>query len=51
VLPEGQSINDRLREIRETYEPYLNALGRFLLMPLPQWLPDERAKDNWEKMA
>ncbi len=51
VLPEGQSINDRLRQLRETYEPYLNALGRFLLMPLPQWLPGESAKDNWEKMA
>jgi len=51
VLPEGQGIDDRLSRLRQTYEPYLNALGRFLLMPLPQWLPRERAKDNWERTA
>ncbi len=51
VLPEGQSINDRLHNLRQTYEPYLNALGKFLLMPLPQWLPGEPAKDNWERIA
>lgn len=51
LLPEGQGIDDRLRHLRETYEPYLNALGQLLLMQLPDWLPRASAKDNWERTA
>jgi hypothetical protein len=51
ALPEGQAIDDKLKHLRQMYEPYLNALGEFLLMPLPKWLPGERAKDNWQTTA
>ncbi len=51
VLPEGQGVDDRLNHLRQMYEPYLNALGRFLLMSLPEWLPRASAKDNWERTA
>jgi hypothetical protein len=51
VLPEGQSIDEKLIRLRSTYEPYLNALGKFLLMSLPQWLPIEHARDNWQRTA
>lgn len=37
----------RLARLRGAYEPYVEALSRRLLMPLPPLLPDEAAKDNW----
>ncbi len=51
ALPEGQDVDDKLNRLRQAYEPYLNALGNFLLMPLPQWLPRQPAKDNWQRTA
>jgi hypothetical protein len=51
VLPEGQGVDDKLNHLRQMYEPYLNALGQFLLMSLPGWLPRASAKDNWERTA
>src|SRR5260370_39425229 len=51
VLPEGQGVDDKLNHLRQMYEPYLNALGRFLLMSLPEWLPRASAKDDWERTA
>jgi hypothetical protein len=50
-LPEGRVFDDRLKHLRQMYEPYLNALGQFLLMQLPDWLPRASAKDNWERTA
>jgi hypothetical protein len=32
------------------YEPYAHALSVFLLMPLPDWIPPEGARDNWQAM-
>jgi Ion channel len=49
-LASGDSVDERLQRLRRMYEPYLDALSRFLLMPLPPWLPGERARDNWEAM-
>src|SRR5262249_26987213 len=57
LLTAGYSIRDphlfdeRLNHLRQMYEPYLNALGQFLLMQLPDWLPRGSAKDNWESTA
>lgn len=45
------SAFDRLATIRGLYEPYVTSLSRFLLMPLPQWLPSKKALDNWQKSA
>jgi Ion channel len=42
---------ERLALLRRQYEPYAHALSRFLLMPLPPWLPPEGAKDNWQTTA
>jgi hypothetical protein len=49
TLPAERSVEEKLTRLRQTYEPYVNALGEFLLMPLPRWLPPERLKDNWER--
>jgi len=36
---EGEAAERRLAELRQQYEPYVNALATYLLMPLPGWLP------------
>ena len=38
----------RLRNLRGMYEPFANALGEYLLMPLPRWVPPVGARDNWQ---
>src|SRR5438874_1333115 len=40
-----------LSELRTLYEPYIEVLSRYLLMPLPGWLPQARAVDNWQTSA
>jgi Ion channel len=40
-----------LEELREMYEPYTQVLSRYLLMPLPGWMPQKRASDNWQTSA
>jgi hypothetical protein len=41
----------QLTEMRAMYEPYALALSRHLMMPLPTWLPPEKAKFNWQTTA
>jgi hypothetical protein len=38
----------RLLELRQSYEPYVGGLARYLQMPLPDWMRTQPAKDNWE---
>lgn len=40
-----------LADLRAMYEPYALALSRHLLMPLPGWLPPEKARFNWQTTA
>jgi len=40
-----------LEELREMYEPYIEVLSDYLLMPLPGWLPTPSAIDNWQTSA
>lgn len=40
-----------LDELRRLYEPYVNALARHLLMPLPTWGVAAEARDNWRTTA
>jgi hypothetical protein len=42
---------ERLRELRKLYEPYVETLGRYFAMPLPPWIPDQPRKDNWLTVA
>jgi hypothetical protein len=50
-LRQGQDVDDRLHRLRLMYEPYMNALGEFLLMRLPTWVSPKGAPDNWQSMA
>jgi Ion channel len=44
VSLEGGEAERRLTAIRETYEPYVNALGEYLLMALPPWIGSAGAR-------
>jgi hypothetical protein len=33
------------------YEPYVEALGRYLQMELPLWVATALQKDNWQTTA
>src|SRR3989442_1367286 len=39
------------RALRAMYEPYVQALSSFLIMPLPEWVPPEGMSDSWHTMA
>jgi hypothetical protein len=47
---EGPEVDAKLERARALYEPYMNALGIFLMMPLPDWNASERVRDNWRGM-
>jgi len=38
----------RLHALRALYEPHAQALSTWLAMPLPAWVPEPRAKDQWK---
>jgi Ion channel len=38
----------RLHALRTLYEPHAAALADYLGMPLPGWIPEPRAKDQWK---
>ena len=46
-----RSFHERLREMRNLYEGYAEALSRYLRMPLPPWIADHPHKDNWLAVA
>ena len=41
----------KFRALRAMYEPYVQALSTFLIMPLPEWVPPEGVNDSWHTMA
>jgi hypothetical protein len=47
----GAGARARLDELRALYEPYVNALSVYLAMRLPAWMPEGRARHNWETTA
>jgi hypothetical protein len=50
-LTPGPSADADLAKIRALYEPYVNALAAYLSMPLPDWLPESGARDDWQSTA
>ena len=41
----------RLENLREMYEPYVDALARYLQVTLPPWISPPSQKDNWQTSA
>jgi hypothetical protein len=50
-LRQGPEVDERLHRLRRMYEPYMSALGDFLLMQLPTWVSPQGTPDNWQSMA
>lgn len=48
VLRNESGAENSLTELRAMYEPYTKVLSKYLMMPLPGWLPKPRATDNWQ---
>ncbi|GCE10963.1 potassium channel family protein [Tengunoibacter tsumagoiensis] len=46
-----EMAEDRVAELRAMYEPFVNALARFLLLPLPEWLLENVSADDWQTSA
>ena len=39
---------ERLKELRNMYEPYVYALSEYLCLFLPPWFPESSQSDNWQ---
>jgi len=42
---------ERLSELREMYEPFVEGLSERLLMPVAPWMVENRKADNWKTTA
>ena len=52
VLLSGEAADAQtLQDFRALYEPYTQVLSRYLMMPLPGWMPKSKASDNWQTSA
>jgi hypothetical protein len=47
-LADDPATSTRLTEVRRTYEPYVAALSRYLLQPIPAWHYETVRRDNWQ---
>jgi len=50
-LEDGRAAAAKLEELRAMYEPYVQALGRYLHFALPGWFPPAHHRDNWQTSA
>jgi hypothetical protein len=50
-LRTGEEVNEKLRELRRMYEPYVHTLSRYLHLTLPPWISDADRRDNWQTSA
>src|SRR5262249_53566318 len=48
ILRDDLANEERLRELRRMYEPNVQALSDYLLMPLPQWFRSSDTPDSWQ---
>jgi hypothetical protein len=51
TLRDGAATVERLTELRQMYEPFVNALAAQFLFTLPPILPDKLPVDNWQTSA
>jgi hypothetical protein len=48
---DGSAADTKLAGLRELYEPFVNALGRYFLLTLPPVVPESTGTDNWQTTA
>lgn len=51
TLRDDQASTNKLNELREMYEPYLQGLSEFLFMEIPPWILSKEIVDNWRTSA
>jgi hypothetical protein len=47
-LRAGTATEQNLSELRRMYEPYVEALGKYLLISMPPWFQVNAIPDNWQ---
>jgi len=47
----GPQQLEKLGQVRSMYEPYVEALARFLSIKLPPWIHEKTVSDNWKTSA
>jgi hypothetical protein len=47
-LPLREGAEERLKQLRQQYEPYAQALAARLAITLPPWIDAQVKKDNWQ---
>ncbi len=50
-LNKGTATEQKLAELRETYEPFVTALANRMLVSLPPWIPPGDSLDDWQTTA
>jgi Ion channel len=50
-LRSGPAAEERFRELRNMYEPYVLGMAKYLEVFVPHWIPRERRPDNWQTSA
>jgi hypothetical protein len=50
-LLRGSAADQKLTELRQMYEPYVNAMSSFLAITIPPWIPEASPADNWQTSA
>jgi hypothetical protein len=50
-MREGEAITKKLAELHAMYAPFVEALGRYFLLPLPVIAPERITVDNWQTSA
>jgi len=50
-LSDGPAADERLKQLRRMYEPYVASLAAHLAMPLPPWIHVRDEVDNWQTSA
>jgi len=51
TLANTEASNKKLQQLRDMYEPYLEALSRYFDMQLPPWILAKEIADNWKTSA
>ena len=44
----GTATEQKLSDLRRMYEPYVQALGKYLLISMPPWFRISETPDNWQ---
>jgi hypothetical protein len=50
-LADTEAADKKLAQLRDMYEPYLEALSRYFYLQLPPWILAKEMADNWKTSA